>query len=246
MKKLLKGIVEFRQRDLPNYREKFAQLALGQSPDTLFITCSDSRVAPNWFASTDPGDLFVIRNVGNLIPCCGSDGHSTADESEAAAIEFAILNLHVSDIIVCGHSDCGAMHALLAGRDKLVSAPHLRAWLRHGEPSLSQEAQKRLSAQTDSSALSHANRLSQQNVLQQIEHLRSYPVIQERLSQQRLKLHGWWFELSTAGVYAFDEKTRQFALIDQAEAERIHSRLLEKPDRLQRPSRQPDGLQANP
>ena len=212
MKKLIRGIIEFRQNVLPESREKFARLALGQRPDTLFIACSDSRVAPNVFASNDPGDLFVVRNVGNLIPCCGADGHSTADESEAAAIEFAILNLKVSDIIVCGHSDCGAMHALLAGREN-VPAPNLRAWLRHGDPAL-----EKMRLCTD--GLSPVNLLSQLNVLQQIEHLRSYPVVRDRIAEGRLKLHGWWFELSTAGVYAFDESAGTYVLIDEAEAER--------------------------
>src|SRR3984885_10816693 len=120
MKKLVNGIVEFRKNLLPEYRQKFAKLAVEQKPDALFICCSDSRVAPNVFASTNPGDLFVIRNVGNIIPpCAGSDGHSVADESEAAAIEFAIKNLNVSDIIVCGHSECGAMQALIKGREKI-------------------------------------------------------------------------------------------------------------------------------
>src|SRR5262245_64200108 len=101
MKKLVKGIIEFRKNVLPSYREKFAQLALGQSPDALFVACSDSRVVPNLFASTDPGDLFVVRNVGNMIPASHGDcGHSSADESEAAAIEFALLNLNVSDIVI--------------------------------------------------------------------------------------------------------------------------------------------------
>src|ERR1700693_2569793 len=106
MIKLIKGIVTFRRHVRPGYRKQFAHLALGQSPDTLFIACSDSRVVPNSFASTDPGDLFVIRNVGNLIPPCDQDGYSQADESEWAAIEFAIFALNVSDIIVCGHSEC--------------------------------------------------------------------------------------------------------------------------------------------
>src|SRR5271167_657987 len=101
MKKLVKGILDFRKNVRPGYQKTFAKLALGQSPDTLFFACSDSRVAPNVFASTDPGDLFVIRNVGNIIPACGGDhGRSTADESEAAAIEFAITNLGVTDVII--------------------------------------------------------------------------------------------------------------------------------------------------
>lgn len=220
MKKLVKGIVEFRQKVMPGYRERFAKLALGQSPDTLFIACSDSRVAPNVFASTDPGDLFVVRNVGNMIPVCGGEGHSTADESEAAAIEFALLKLTVSDIIVCGHSECGAMHALVHGREN-VEAPNLRAWLRHGEP-----AKGRLGMV--SSEPNFANKLSQQNVLLQLEHLRTYPVVQDRIKKGMLKLHGWWFELSTANVYAYDQSLDKFVLIDEQQAELIISKI-EKP-----------------
>lgn len=213
MKKLVRGIVEFRKKALASYREKFAQLALGQSPDTLFIACSDSRVAANVFASTEPGDLFVIRNVGNMIPCCGDDGHSSADESEAAAIEFAIQNLNVKHIIVCGHSECGAMHAILRGRNSLTT-PHLRAWLRHGEPSL-----KLLNP--EKTVLTPVNQLSQLNVLQQIEHLKSYPVVRERLDQRKLKLHAWWFELSGASVYAFDNNLGKFVMIDENSAPKI-------------------------
>src|SRR2546430_16686177 len=106
MKKLIQGIVEFRHKVRPDYRETFAHLALGQAPDTLFIACSDSRVVPNAFASADPGDLFVIRNVGNLIAPADGTGVSVSDESEAAAIEFAVLTLKVRDVIVCGHSEC--------------------------------------------------------------------------------------------------------------------------------------------
>ncbi len=217
MKKLVEGIVEFRRTVRPEYKEKFASLAMGQSPDTLFIACSDSRVVPNVFASSDPGDLFVVRNVGNLIPSCGGDGHSSADESEAAAIEFAVLSLDVSDIVVCGHSDCGAMKALIEGREN-VSARNLRAWLRHGEPALANLLQENASPKC-------CNRLSQLNVLQQIEHLKSYPIVQDRIADQRLKLHGWWFELSTADVYAYEEPAGKFVMIDEEEAGRILSRL---------------------
>jgi carbonic anhydrase len=209
MRKLIHGIVEFRRNHLPGYREKFARLALRQNPDALFITCSDSRVAPNWFASTDPGDLFVVRNVGNLIPSCGKDAYSTADESEWAAIEFAILNLKVSDIIVCGHSDCGAMHALLGGRDK-IEAPHLRSWLRHGEPSLAK-------LPPGKGSLSRVNQLSQRNVLEQLENLKSSTVVSERLAAGRLKLHGWWFDVATADVYSYSESESRFLLIDSDE-----------------------------
>src|SRR5579885_586371 len=99
MRKLIQGIVEFRRNVQPDYREKFARLALGQAPDALFIACSDSRVVPNTFASADPGDLFVIRNVGNLVAPAGADGLSRSEASEAAAIEFALAKLNVTDVL---------------------------------------------------------------------------------------------------------------------------------------------------
>lgn len=206
MKKLVKGIIEFRKNSLERYREKFAHLALEQRPDTLFIACSDSRVVPNLFASTDPGDLFVVRNVGNLVPCCGGDGHSSSDESEGAAIEFALHQLNVIDIIVCGHSQCGAMEALIEGREKLTS-PNLRAWLRHGEDSL-----KDLTSGV-SQKKERIDELSKKNILKQLEHLKTYPEVQRRISEGRLNLHAWWFDLATADVYRFDETANEYTLI---------------------------------
>ena len=114
MYKLIMGIVDFRERLLPQYAEQFRDLARGQTPDVLFITCSDSRVVPDLVISTNPGDLFVMRNVGNLVPPATVEGISTGDLSEAGAIEFAVLVLKVQDIVVCGHSECGAMKAALA------------------------------------------------------------------------------------------------------------------------------------
>src|SRR2546425_13171604 len=107
MRKLVQGIVDFRKSRRLDYAETFARLALRQKPDALYIACSDSRVQANVFASTEPGDLFVVRNPGNLVSPAGPDGKSLSDESEAAAIEFALDVLEVRDIIVCGHSGCG-------------------------------------------------------------------------------------------------------------------------------------------
>ena len=215
MEKLVRGIIEFRANIRPGYREKFAQLALGQSPDALFIACCDSRVVPNLFASTDPGDLFVIRNVGNLIPACGRGGHSSADESEAAAIEFALMKLNVDDIVVCGHSECGAMQALLAGRDT-VTAPNLRSWLRHGD-----DAMARLATSTEPK---DANVLSRLNVLQQVEHLKTYPVVWERFRAGKLRLHAWFFELKSADVHAYDEEAGKFVLLDEKQLAKMASK----------------------
>src|SRR5215813_6849198 len=124
MRKLIMGIVDFRERLLPQYAERFRDLALAQKPDALFITCSDSRVVPDLLASTHPGDLFTMRNVGNLIPPATADGVSTGDLSEASAIEYSVLVLKVRHIVVCGHSECGAMKAALA-RKQVSEAPNL-------------------------------------------------------------------------------------------------------------------------
>lgn len=208
MKKLIRGIVEFRRTAQSEYRERFAHLALGQAPDTLFIACSDSRVVPNVFASADPGDLFVIRNVGNLIAPADNAGVSISDESEGAAIEFSILKLGVRDIIVCGHSECGAMQAVLDGA-VADNSPHLRAWLRHAGDALERH---RAGCAPDAS-LSPNNRLSQINVLCQREHLLTYPAVRHAVEAGRLRLHAWWFELSHADVYTYDETQGRFVLV---------------------------------
>jgi carbonic anhydrase len=220
VKKLIRGIVEFRRKVRPDYRETFARLALGHSPDALLIACSDSRVVPNLFASTEPGDLFVVRNPGNLIAPCGEDGRSVSDESEAAAIEFSILCLNVADIIVCGHSECGAMRMCLEG-PKDLPAPHLQAWLRHSEAAL---RQVREGARMNSE-LSLGNHLSQINVLRQLEHLRTYPIVRDRLEAKRLRLHAWWFDIAQAEVLTYDERMKRFVIIDEAEAARLIDRL---------------------
>ena len=220
MKKLINGIVEFQKKMTPSHREQFARLAIGQSPDTLFIICSDSRVAPNVFASTDPGDLFVVRNVGNLIPPCGGMGISIGDESEVAALEFAILNLKVKDIVICGHSECGAMHAIYNGREH-VDAPHLRSWLVHG-----QQAMENMKAGAQiAPELAPHNELSQLNVLQQLSHLKTYPLVQERLDAGTINIQGWWFDIAEARVYAYNEEKKKFVPIDDVEAARILSHL---------------------
>jgi carbonic anhydrase len=218
MKKLIRGIIDFRLNTRPEAKELYAKLALGQSPDTLFVCCSDSRVAPNVFASTDPGDLFVIRNVGNIVPPCGHLGHSVSDESEAAALEFSVLNLGVRDIIVCGHSECGAMIALHNGRENLKT-PYLKAWLSHGEKALGRLDSK-LSPQ-----LAPHNRISQLNVLLQLEHLMSYPMIQERVSKGELRLHGWWFDIAKANVHCYEPELGRFVLIDETEGTSIIQKL---------------------
>jgi carbonic anhydrase len=218
VRKLVQGIVDFRKKVRPNYRETFAKLALGQSPDALLIACSDSRVAPNVFASTEPGDVFVIRNVGNIIAPCGADGRSLSDESEAAAIEFSTLALNVADIIICGHSECGAMR-IIAEEKRNLPAPHLHDWLRHAEGALRDVKTGAPMARE----MSIHNQVSQFNVLHQLEHLLTYPLVRERVDAGLLKLHGWWFDIAQAEVLSYDEQRRQFVIIDDAEVDRHYS-----------------------
>lgn len=208
MQKLVRGIREFREKVRPGYKEKFGHLALGQSPDCLFLTCADSRVVPNVVASTDPGDLFVVRNVGNLVPVCAATGMPGVDTGEGAAIEFAVLVLKVKDIVICGHSDCGAMSALLSNQLP-ENAPHLEAWLRSGRVPL-EEAARDLHFRE---GLSPVNRLSQANVLRQLDHLRSYPPVREREAAGTLKLHAWWFDIGEAEVLAHDAARRSFEVV---------------------------------
>lgn len=216
MKKLIQGIVEFRKNLTEESRSLFASLALGQKPDTLFIACSDSRVVPNLFASTNPGDLFVLRNIGNLVPPVTANPDDT---SATAVVEFAVFSLNVSDIIVCGHSECGAMIALSQG-GITGCCPHLGSWLKYGEKAL----QKVKEGYVVNPSLTLHNQLSQVNVLQQMEHIASYPFVQERLNKGTLRIHGWWFDIAHADVYCYEKAINQFVLIDETEAETILKR----------------------
>jgi len=217
VKKLIQGIVDFRKNLTQERRELFGKLAMGQKPDTLFIACSDSRVVPNLFASTNPGDLFVLRNIGNLIPPFSC---SCQDDSAAAVIEFSTLSLNVSDIVVCGHSECAAMLALSKGIDTL-SCPHLESWLKYGKEALDKVKE----GLVINPALSESNQISQVNVLQQMEHIKSYPFIKDRLEKKQLRVHGWWFDIAQADVYCYEQNINQFVLIDEKEAEQILNRL---------------------
>jgi len=216
MKKLLRGILDFRKNLLPARLEQFHKLAAGQSPDVLFITCSDSRVAPNWFASTDPGDLFVVRNVGNLVPPHDPQDHPESDHSVEAAIEFAVENLKVSDIVVCGHSGCGAIHALAGGLRKLPPSG-LRNWLSFAEEPIRHRSDNFIGSED----LSNEDYLSQFNAFQQIENLKSYPKIKDRWDRGELRLHAWWFDIGHGSVYAYRPKLKKFALIDEKTGEEI-------------------------
>ena len=172
---------------------EYRKLAEGQYPEALFITCSDSRVIPALITGARPGEIFELRNAGNIVPSYGQHGAS----GEAATVEYALEVLGVQDIVVCGHSHCGAMGALKSG-DDLSALPGVDAWLRLARPHLAAV----LDGTIDDPSLPD---VSQLNVVNQLAALRSYPVARRRLSAGELRLHGWYYEVDTGQVHELDE-----------------------------------------
>ena len=183
-------------------------------------------MTPNLVTSTHPGDLFVRRNVGNLIPPARGDGASTGDLSEASAIEYAVLVLKVSEIIICGHSGCGAMKAI-TGHGGCPDAPNLNQWLEHAQPAarrMEQETRRREQEGGADGKLQPYDRVSQLNVLVQLEHLASYPVVRERVAAGALRLHGWWFDVASASMHAYNSTDDRFEPIDRRLVKRLAAR----------------------
>jgi len=216
VRKLISGIVDFRERLLPQYAKRFQELALTQAPDALFITCSDSRVVPDLLASTHPGDLFTMRNVGNLVPPATTDGISVGDVSEASAIEYSVLVLEVANIVVCGHSECGAMKAVLTDKSTRET-PNLAQWLHHADMAAFRLEQE---GPLDVRLTPH-DQLSQLNVLVQVEHLMTYPIVRQRVLAGTLRVRAWWFEVASGSMYFYDHGSRSFRIIDREMADRL-------------------------
>lgn len=197
MQKLIEGLHQFRRQEFGRYRELFARLSReGQKPHTLFITCSDSRVLAELVTNSQPGDLFVVKNAGNIVPPSHVTGSTN---STAAAIEFAVESLGVGDIVVCGHTQCGAMQALLEGVPDTM--PHLHRWLEVAAPV------------RDLVRTRYGNNVTaavEENVLFALENLRTYPAVAKRLAEGALRLHGWCFKIATAEMFAYDPETGQF------------------------------------
>ncbi len=194
---LFAGVREYQGRTARLVRPILAELAFEQKPEHLFITCVDSRVVPNIITASGPGDLFINRNVGNLVPGFGS---RTPDDSVAATVEYAIEVLGIRTITVCGHSNCGAMAALLAGGAEVAHLRGLTRWLRHGTQSLA----RFLASEPGEGDESPLARLCQINVMQQLDNLRSYPWLRARVEAGELELVGLYLDLETANVRVLD------------------------------------------
>jgi carbonic anhydrase len=201
MEKLLKGIHSFRTGYFATHRQLFEQLATtGQNPETLFITCSDSRVVPTLITNAAPGELFIVRNVGNVVPRADLPGGT------AAAIQYAVEVLKVENVIVCGHTQCGAMQAILHP-ERVEELTYVKRWLRQTS-NLRRLMQERYAHLNDAARLTVA---VQENVLAQLENLREYPFIAERLENQTLHISGWVFDLARGEVFDYDPEAGEFA-----------------------------------
>ncbi|HEY9831754.1 MAG TPA: carbonic anhydrase [Stenomitos sp.] len=195
MKRIIQGLHEFQTNYFNTHRDLFELLSQGQQPRVLFITCSDSRIDPNLITQTEPGEMFIIRNAGNIIPPYGA-----TNGGEGAAVEYAVHALGVQDIIVCGHSHCGAMKGLLK-IDKLADEmPTVYQWLKHAEAT--RRIMKEHYQNYEGEEL--LNAAIEENVLTQLENLRTYPVIQSRLKSGQIQLHGWVYEIETGQVLEYN------------------------------------------
>lgn len=205
IQKLIDGVHKFRDSQFGRYKTLFKRLSReGQDPHTLFITCSDSRVLAELITQSQPGDLFVVKNLGNIVPPSTVIGSTN---STAAAIEFAVQSLNVGDIVVCGHSQCGAMTALLNGTE-LKDSPNFTEWLRIAEPVRKVIESEYHHLKSDSEARITA--AGEENVLFALENLHTYPVVAARLQTGTLRLHAWFFKIDTAELFGYDPESKQF------------------------------------
>ena len=194
VEKFLGGISRFQQHVYPQQQDLFERLALGQRPEALFVTCADSRIDPCLLTQTKPGDLFICRVIGNIVP-----PYPDAIGGVSATIEYAVGVLRVPEVIVCGHTDCGVMRGAL-NPDALNAYPSVTAWLRYAkvdrrEPNPSPE---------------FLLALAENNVVQQLQSLRSHPAVAARLEQGDLALHGWVYHIGSGAVTAYDAQSRKF------------------------------------
>jgi carbonic anhydrase len=210
MEKIIEGVHAFRRTAYPKNRAFFEQLAAKQqNPIALFITCADSRINPNMITQTEPGDLFLVRNAGNIVP-----PHGAPAGGETATIEYAVEVLGIRNIIICGHSQCGAMKALLSG-EGLENLPAVRTWCAHAEATrrIVQQKYRHLSGNDLAVAA------TEENVLVQMNNLSTHPCVAARLASGEIRIFGWYYDIGSGQVLQYDQALATFTEINgQAQA----------------------------
>lgn len=214
MKELFEGAMKFREEDYNEHKELYERLKKKQEPHTLLITCTDSRVVPNLITNTLPGDLFVIRNMGNIVPpYLGSDkGIRGGYLATTSAIEYALNILDIKNIIICGHSDCGVCSAIYESQEKLEKTPYVKKWIELLEPVKSKVEDLKPSSKAKRIWLTE-----QINVEQQLENLMTYPFVEEKFDKGELNVYGWYYIIETGEIFNYNMIKREFKLINTTE-----------------------------
>ncbi len=197
---ILRGLKRFKKKVYPKHRELFQKLALQQRPTALFITCADSRIDPCLLTQTKPGELFLCRVIGNIVP-----RYPESIGGVSATIEYAVGVLGVSDVIVCGHTDCGVMKGVL-NPEALKPLANVSAWLNHAQPA--REALAKSDSDLNDPAFLLA--LTERNVIEQLKNLHTHPAVAARLEQGNLKLHGWVYDIGRGAVTTYSSRRQKF------------------------------------
>jgi carbonic anhydrase len=201
VKQIINGVLKFQREVFPSQKALFQQLSNSQRPQAMFIGCSDSRVVPELFTQQGPGDLFVVRNAGNIVP-----PYAIAPGGVSASIEYAVAVLGVPDIVICGHSGCGAMSAILRGSEQLKELPEVSRWLSFANAATKVIAEQH-AAKDEQTKL---DILVRENVLAQLVNLLTHPVVANAVRSKEVRLHGWVFDIATATVTTYDADAGEF------------------------------------
>jgi carbonic anhydrase len=201
VQKLIDGVAKFKSEVVPEHQALFDKLATGQSPEVLFITCADSRIDPALITQTMPGDLFVCRNAGNIVP-----PHGNSVEGTTASIEFATAVLGVKHIVVCGHTDCGAIKGAMAPQN-LDAIPRVQDWVDHARAAVRAAEAQKGDGQPDLLTA------TERNVVLQMSHLNSHPAVAARLAAGDIDMHGWVYHIGSGDETAYDAESDSFTSI---------------------------------
>lgn len=205
MSKIVEGIVRFKSEAHLKKRELFEALSRGQAPEALFITCSDSRIDPNLLVNTEPGELFIIRNAGNIVP-----PHTNQTGGVTASIEYAVAALNIQHIVICGHSGCGAMQGVM-NPDSVRDLPHVAQWLSFSLAA-KQIVDEKYDGLSDAEKLTH---LVQENVLIQKQHIMTHPHVAAKFATGKLAIHAWCYDIGSGDVQAYDETKGAFVPVEE-------------------------------
>ncbi|MEN5015628.1 carbonic anhydrase [Erwinia sp. Eh17-17] len=204
MQHIIEGFLNFQKDIFPHQKELFRSLASSQNPKALFISCSDSRLVPELVTQQEPGQLFVIRNAGNIVPSFGPEPGGVS-----ATIEYAVMALGVTDIVICGHSNCGAMKAI-ATCQCLDAMPAVGHWLK-----FSDAAKAVVEKKTYASEEEKVNAMVQENVIAQLNNIKTHPSVAVGLRNNALRLHGWVYDIESGAIRALDKDSKEFVLLSE-------------------------------